>query len=64
MLRMWKLWRSRKKLLALVYLVIGVIVADAHQYFAGIQTFMAGLSAVIGVVLWPLVLFGISLHFH
>jgi hypothetical protein len=63
-MRMWKLWRSRKRLLAVAYLVIGLVVADAHRYFTNISAFKAVLSAVLAVGLWPLVLFGVNLQIH
>lgn len=46
----------------LIYLVIGVIVASTKHYFAHVAAFHQVISAVLAVVLWPLVLFG--LHFH
>lgn len=64
MLKLLKLWRSRKRLVALAYLVIGLIVAETHHYFAHIQTFKAAVSAVLAVGLWPLVLLGMNLHVH
>ena len=30
-LKKWKLWRSRKRLALLAYLVIGLVVADSHH---------------------------------
>ena len=46
----------------LVYLVIGVVVANAHHYFAHLNSLSAALSMVLAVLLWPLVLLGVSLH--
>ncbi len=51
-------------LVGIVYLVIGLIVAATHHYFAHIQTAKAVLSAVLAVALWPLILLGINLHIH
>jgi hypothetical protein len=50
------------KLLGVVYLVVGVIVASTHHYFASLHAFKPIASAVLAVVLWPLVLFGVHLH--
>ncbi|MDP9341856.1 MAG: hypothetical protein M3Q23_07070 [Actinomycetota bacterium] len=49
-------------LLTVVYLVIGVIVANSHHYFSHVSGFKPIASAVLAVLLWPLVLFGINLH--
>jgi hypothetical protein len=51
-------------LLGFVYLVIGIIVAATHDYFKNIDTVKRVLSAVLAVVLWPLVLLGVNLHIH
>src|SRR6187431_1423131 len=47
-----------------VYLVVGAIVAASHDYFDSIDTLKQFLSAVLAVVLWPLILIGIDLHVH
>jgi hypothetical protein len=46
----------------LVYLVIGLIVANSHHYFRHVSGLKPIASAVLAVLLWPLLLFGISLH--
>ena len=46
----------------IVYLVIGVVVANSHHYFVHLNSLTAVLSALLAVLLWPLVLFGVSLH--
>jgi hypothetical protein len=51
-----------RNILIIVYLVVGVVVANAHHYFAHLNSLTAVLSAVLAVLLWPLVLFGVSLH--
>ena len=51
-------------LVGLVYLVIGVVVAATHHYFARIQTAKAVLSAALAILLWPLILLGVNLHIH
>jgi hypothetical protein len=50
------------KILLVVYIVVGLIVASAHHYFAHLDKIKPIASAVLAVVLWPLVLFGVSLH--
>jgi hypothetical protein len=51
-------------LLGFVYLVIGIIVAATHDYFKNIDTVKRVLSALLAVILWPLILFGVNLHIH
>jgi hypothetical protein len=46
----------------IAYVIVGLIVANSHRYFAHLDTFKTIASAVLGVLLWPLLLFGISLH--
>ena len=50
------------RVLFVVYLVVGLIVANSHRYFAHLDGFKPIASAILGVLLWPLILFGISLH--
>jgi hypothetical protein len=49
-------------LLSLAYIVIGIIVAASHHYFEHLNSVKPIASAALAVLLWPLVLFGISLH--
>jgi hypothetical protein len=49
-------------LVSVVYLVIGVIVANSHHYFTHVSGFKPIASAVLAVLLWPLILFGVNLH--
>jgi hypothetical protein len=51
-------------IVGLVYLVIGLIVASGHAYFAHLTTVLPILSAVLAMLLWPLVLLGVNLHLH
>ena len=48
--------------LGIVWLVIGVAVAATHDYFEKLNTIRLILSAILAVLLWPLVLLGIDLH--
>jgi hypothetical protein len=52
----------RPGLIGLVYLVVGVAVAASHHYFKHASTLKPLLSALLAVVLWPLLLLGINLH--
>ena len=47
---------------SLVYFVIGLVVASSHHYFEHLDAFKPIASAVLAVLLWPLVLFGVNLH--
>jgi hypothetical protein len=51
-------------LLTMIYLLVGVIVAATHDYFQNVDTLKAVVSAILAVVLWPLLFLGISLHVH
>jgi hypothetical protein len=52
----------RSGIVSLVYLVVGVVVASSHHYFKHASTLKPLLSALLAVVLWPLLLLGINLH--
>jgi len=52
----------RSSFLGLIYLVVGVAVAASHHYFKLLDTIRLILSAILAVVLWPLILLGIDLH--
>jgi len=52
----------RSKVLLAIYVVVGVIVANSHNYFAHVNGVKPFVSAVLAVVLWPLVLLRINLH--
>ena len=49
-------------IIAIVYVVAGLAVANVHHYFAHLDNLTAILSAVLAVVLWPLILLGVDLH--
>jgi hypothetical protein len=51
-----------RTLLAIVYVVIGVVVASSHHYLNHLGDIKAIGSAVLAILLWPLVLFGVNLH--
>lgn len=48
--------------LFVVYIIIGLVVAAGDHYFEHLDALKPIVSAVLAVLLWPLVLFGISLH--
>jgi len=47
---------------AVVYVIIGLVIANNHNYFTHIRALKPFASAVLAVLLWPLILLGISLH--
>ena len=49
-------------LISLVYLVVGVFVASSRHYFTHAGTLKPLASALLAIVLWPLLLLGINLH--
>jgi hypothetical protein len=53
---------TRHKLIAAVYLVVGLLLANSHHYFAHVNGVKSFVSAVLAILLWPLLLLGISLH--
>jgi predicted transporter len=52
----------RPSFVGLVYLIVGVAIAATHEYFEKLNTLRLLLSALLAVLLWPLVLLGIDLH--
>lgn len=46
----------------LIYVILGVVVAAAHHYFAHAGALKPIVSALLAIALWPLLLFGINLH--
>jgi hypothetical protein len=54
--------RTLGVLLFVVYIIIGVVVAASHHYFVHLDAVKPIVSAVLAVLLWPLVLLGVNLH--
>jgi hypothetical protein len=52
----------RSGIVSFVYLVVGVLIASSHHYFEHASTLKPLLSALLAIVLWPLLLVGINLH--
>ncbi len=51
-----------RKLLLLVYIGIGVAIAASKDYLDNLETIKRIVSAVLAIMLWPLLLLGIDLH--
>lgn len=54
--------RSGISLGGFIYLIIGVVVASNRDYLEHIGTISHLLSALLAIILWPLVLLGVNLH--
>jgi hypothetical protein len=50
------------KIVLVAYAVVGVLVANSHHYFAHLSSAKPVISAVLAVLLWPLLLFGVNVH--
>ncbi len=46
----------------IIYVIIGVLVASNHGYLADLNTLSSFLSALVAILLWPVLLFGANLH--
>ena len=49
-------------LITIAYIVIGAFVAAANNYFSNVGTIEGIASAVIAILLWPLILIGIDIR--
>jgi hypothetical protein len=56
--------RGGSGLFTIVWIVVGVLLARSHHYFVLLNTVRQIVSAALAIVLWPLLLLGISLHIH
>ncbi len=54
----------RRRLLILVYVIVGVALAGERHYLDHFSTWRQVVSAILAIVLWPLLLLGINLHIH
>jgi hypothetical protein len=53
-----------RRVLLLIYVGVGIAIAWTHHYFNHLGSWQRILSAILAVLLWPLVLLGINLHIH
>lgn len=51
-----------RRLAPIAYVVIGVLVASQHTYYAHLGSLAQVLSAVAATAFWPLILLGANLH--
>ncbi len=54
--------RGPPRLLAIAYLVIGVVVAANRDYLDSLDAAREIISAILAILLWPLVLLGIDVN--
>jgi hypothetical protein len=47
--------------LPLIWIIIGLIVAGTHNFFDHVGSFGGILSAIVAVLLWPLILLGVKI---
>lgn len=53
---------SIKTVVLVIYLVLGFFVAQDHNYLQNLDSLGRIISAVLAVVLWPLVVLGVDLQ--
>ena len=46
----------------IIYIIIGVIMASNRGYLSQLGSISNSLSALLAIVLWPLMLLGVNLH--
>jgi hypothetical protein len=51
-------------LAGVIYVLVGVVVAAHRHYFAHVDTVRTLGSALLAILLWPLLFLGIDLHIH
>jgi len=51
-----------RSLVTIIYLVAGAVIAHDHHYLSHLHHLRPIASAVIAVLLWPLILLGVNLH--
>ena len=56
------MFASRVSLLTIVWIVIGVVVAAANDYFDSLDTAGRVLTAIAAILFWPLLLFGFDIR--
>ena len=49
-------------IVGLIHLVVGIVIASNERYLRDVDTVREIISAVLAIVLWPLVLLGVDLH--
>lgn len=45
-----------------LYLIVGIVVAAVNDYFDNLGTLRRVAEALIAIIIWPLVLFGVDIN--
>ena len=53
---------NRFSLISIIYIVIGIIMASNRGYLVDLGSISNLLSALLAIVLWPLIFLGVSLR--
>lgn len=53
---------KRNSIVFIIYIIIGIIMASNRGYLVGLGSIEHILSAILAIILWPLLLVGVSLH--
>lgn len=49
-------------IVGLIYLIVGVVIAANQGYFSGINQLGDVAEAVVAVLIWPVLLFGVDIN--
>jgi hypothetical protein len=52
----------RPTLGSIIWLIVGILLASSHHYLTHVDKLKPVVSALLAVILWPLLLLGINLH--
>jgi hypothetical protein len=58
------MYRGGTSIGGIIYLIIGVLLAASHGYFGVITSVSTLLNALLAVLLWPLLLVGVSFNLN
>lgn len=56
--------QRRSSIIVIVYVIIGIIMASNRGYLVGLGAIDNIISALLAIILWPLLLLGVSLHIN
>ena len=52
----------RSSLGSILWLIVGILLAVSHHYLNRVDSLKPLISALLAILLWPLLLLGINLH--